>query len=95
MTTVDFLRLEHAKFLQLVYDNSRRSILDHWPNSTSLQANYKSAMLRYRAIIEKWNWSDAPWIKGWSLQPFQLQSPVSVYKSTLQAIYFHPEKNED
>lgn len=95
MTTIEFLHLEHAKLLQLVYDNSRRSILDYWTNSTSLQANYKSAMLRYRSIIEKGNWSDAPLIEGWSLRPFRLQSPASVYKSTLQAIYFHPEKNED
>ncbi|GLI78054.1 hypothetical protein PoHVEF18_006353 [Penicillium ochrochloron] len=95
MTTIEFLHLEHAKLLQLVYDNSRRSILDYWTNSTSLQANYKSAMLRYRSIIEKGNWSDAPLIEGWSLRPFRLQSPASLYKSTLQAIYFHPEKNED
>jgi hypothetical protein len=94
-TAVDFLGLEHARFLQLVYSNSRQSILVHWSNSTSLQANYKSAMLRYRAIIEKGNWSDAPLIEGWSLRPLRLQSPVSVYKSTLQAMYFHPEKNED
>ncbi|KID82454.1 Ankyrin repeat-containing domain protein [Metarhizium guizhouense ARSEF 977] len=95
LAALDLLRLEHARFLQKVYGNTRQTIVDHWSKSTSLQPNYKNWALRYRAVIERGDWSGAPLIQGWSLRPFRMQSPISLYKATLQAMHPHPEKNQD
>lgn len=95
ITTHDFLRLENARLITTACSEWRQDIFEHWSKSTSLRPSYKGEMLYYRPVIEKWNWSEMPLIERWSLRPFRLHSPVSVYRSVLQAMLFHPENHED
>ncbi|KAH6975561.1 ankyrin repeat-containing domain protein [Ilyonectria destructans] len=91
ISTLDLLRLEHAKILQKFYDRQRMKILDQ--SSVLMEQGQhgehdalKAAMFRYRKVLETGDWSTVPVIRGWSLQPLRVQSLLSVYKSILEAM---------
>src|SRR5205085_2134288 len=76
----------------------RRQILEQRSLLTSQDKGYfiyKAAMFRYRSLIESGDWSAVPLIAGWSLEPFQVQSPVAVYKRILQAMSANQFRNQD
>ena len=98
MSTLDCIRLGHARMLQRLYDEERRKILESRSLLTSQHGEHpdlKAALFRYRKLVETGDWSTVPLIVGWSLRSFQLQSLVAVYKSILRVMCASSAKSRD